>query len=676
MKGVSRKENNENNQNNEQLNNTSPDTHDNGEKVNEKELLRKYDRESNTRSNIGKWAWVVTFLAIYLTLFHLYTGYYGTLQSQIQGAVHVGTALGLIYLLYPAKKGLHDRGIPWYDVILAFTAIFVGYYKIIFFDEILNARIHGYETLDVLVAILGVVLLLEATRRAVGLPIVIVASFVILYALYGNFIPTKMLSHSGFSFERVMTDLWYRENAIFGIPVQVSSRFIFLFLLFGVILVHSGIGKFFNDLAFALTGRFTGGTAKAAVSASAMQGMVSGSSIANTVSSGSFTIPMMKRARFRPEFAAAAEASASTGGQLMPPIMGAAAFIMIEYTNTDYATIMLAALIPAMLYFAGIFMGAHYEAKKQGIFGAPKEMLPNTWQLLKTKGYMLLPLIAIVSTLFMGFTPQRAALMGILVAFGVSLISKETRMSVRKIFFVLEQGARVALPVIAAVATAGIIAGVVGMTGLGGKVAAGIIALSNDIQLLALIFTMIACIILGMGLPTTANYVVTATIAAPALINGFGVEVLAAHLFVFYFGIVADITPPVCLAAYAGSGIAKSNPFKSGLTAVKLAIAAFIIPYIFVYNPILVQAGDHSIIMLILAVVTALLGMMGVSSSVMGYFQRKCYVWERFVLIAAGLMLITPNIYIDLAGILMIALVWYLQTRRPDDKQNYEPVSA
>ncbi|NIK12980.1 TRAP transporter permease [Alkalibacillus almallahensis] len=648
---------------------TSTDTQQKGDQVDEQELLRQYDRESNVRGNIGKWAWIVTFLAIYLTIFHLYTGYYGTLQSQIQGAVHVGTALGIIYLLYPAKKGLHDRGVPWYDVILAFTAIFVGYYKIMFFDKILDARIHGYEMLDVIVAVVGVLLLLEATRRAVGVPIVVVAGIVILYALYGNIIPTDVLSHTGFTFEKVMTDLWYRENAIFGIPVQVSAKFIFLFLLFGVILVHSGIGQFFNDLAFALTGRFTGGTAKAAVSASALQGMVSGSSIANTVSSGSFTIPMMKKAKFRPEFAAAAEASASTGGQLMPPIMGAAAFIMIEYTGTDYGTIMMAALIPAMLYFSGIFMGAHYEAKKAGIFGAAKETLPSALNLLKTKGLMLLPLITIITTLFIGYTPQRAALIGILTAFVVSMLSKESRMSIKKIFYVLEQGARTALPVIAAVGTAGIIAGVVGMTGLGGKVAAAIITLSNDIQLLALIFTMIACIILGMGLPTTANYVVTATIAAPALINGFGVEVLAAHLFVFYFGIVADITPPVCLAAYAGSGIAKSNPFKSGLTAVKLAIAAFIIPYIFVYNPILVQAGDHSIMALILAVITALVGMMGVSSSVMGYFQREARAWERLALLTAGLMLITPNLYIDIAGVVIIGLVWYAQTKRPKDRE-------
>ncbi|GAA0488391.1 TRAP transporter permease [Salinibacillus aidingensis] len=660
-----------NNKEDERL--TSEITDENGEQLSEQELLEKYDKESNYRKNIGKWAWIVTFLGVYLTVFHLYTGFYGTLQSQIQGAVHVGTALGVIFLLYPVKKGLHKNGIPWYDVVLAFTAIFVGYYKIIQFDAILDARVHGYSSLDIIISILGVLLLLEATRRCVGLPIVIVASVTILYALFGNLIPANMLSHAGFSFEKVFTDLWFRENAVFGIPVQVSAKFIFLFLLFGVLLVHTGIGQFFNDIAYALTGRFTGGTAKAAVAASAMQGMVSGSSIANTVASGSFTIPMMKKAKFKPEFAAAAEASASTGGQLMPPIMGAAAFIMIEYTGTDYATIMLAALIPSLLYFSGIFMGAHFEAKKQGIVGMPKDQLPSAKKLLLSKGFMLLPLVAIIGTLFAGYTPQRAALMGILVAFLASFVRKDTRMSFKKIIFVLEQGTRVALPVIAAVGTAGIIAGVVGMTGLGSKIASGIIALSQGILPLALLFTMIACIILGMGLPTTANYVVTATVAAPALINGFGVDMLSAHLFVFYFGIVADITPPVCLAAYAGAGIARANPFKAGTTAVRLAIAAFIIPYIFVFNPILVQSGDYTTLELILAVITALIGMMGVSSSVMGYFKRKAFAWERIVLVAAGLMLISPNHYVDILGFVLIAVVWLFQSRREDDMPKQGP---
>lgn len=631
-------------------------------------LLEKYDRQSTVRLNIGKWGWVVTFLGVYLTLFHLYTGYFGTFQTQIQGAVHLGTALGIIFLLYPAKKGLQrkQRGVPWYDVVLSFTALFVGYYKIIFFDELLQGRVSGYSPFSIVLAILGVLLVLEATRRTVGVPIIIVATAAILYALFGNLIPTAVLSHSGFSFEKVITDLWYRENAIFGTPVQISSKFIFLFLFFGVVLVRSGIGQFFNDLAFAVTGRFTGGTAKAAVIASALQGMISGSSVGNTVASGSFTIPMMKKARFQPEFAAATEASASTGGQLMPPLMGAAAFIMVEYIGVSYADIMLAAAIPAVLYFSGIFIGTHYEAKKQRILGIPKHELPSTKELMLKKGYMLLPLILIIYTLLSGFTPQRAALVGIFVAFVVSFFRKETRMSLRQILDMLEEGARVALPVIAAVATAGIIAGVVGITGLGSKFAAGIITLAGGILPFALFFTMIACLVLGMGLPTTANYVVTATVAAPALINEFGLAPIAVHLFVFYFGIVADITPPVCLAAYAGAGIARANPFQTGVIAVKLAIAAFIIPYIFVYNPIIVLV-DATAITLILSIMTALIGMAGVSSAMIGFFIRRATIWERIVLLIAGVSFISPDYVTDIVGLVLMALVWLVQRRRTDD---------
>lgn len=641
------------------------------------EILEKYDRQSAVRHHIGKWGWVVTFLAVYLTLFHLYTGYFGTFQTQIQGAVHLGTALGLIFLLYPAKKGMGKKreGVPWYDVVLAFTSLFVGYYKIVFFDEILQGRVTGYSLLDIALAVLGVLLVLEATRRTVGIPIIVVASVAILYALFGNVIPTQVLSHSGFAFDKVMTDLWYRENGIFGTPIQISSKFIFLFLFFGVVLVKSGIGQFFNDLAFAATGRFTGGTAKAAVIASAFQGMISGSSVANTVASGSFTIPMMKKAKFKPEFAGATEASASTGGQLMPPIMGAAAFIMVEYIGVPYSDIMLAAAVPALLYFSGIFIGTHFEAKKQGILGVPKHELPEAKELLLKKGYMLLPLIIIVFTLLSGFTPQRAALLGIAVAFAVSFFRKDTRMSLRQILNTLEEGARVALPVIAAVACAGIIAGVVGMTGLGSKFAAGIIALAGGTLILALFYTMIACLILGMGLPTTANYVVTSTVAAPALINEFGLAPIAVHLFVFYFGIVADITPPVCLAAFAGAGIARANPFKTGVTAVKLAIAAFIVPYIFVYNPIIVLV-DAAPLSLLLAVVTALIGMAAVSSAVIGFFVRRSAVWERIVLFIAGLSLISPEHISDVVGLAVIAFVWLLQKRRTDDTGSGQTTSA
>ncbi|WP_338073480.1 TRAP transporter permease [Billgrantia kenyensis] len=607
----------------------------------------------------------MTLMGVSLTCFHLYTGYFGTLPSQQQGAVHLGLALGMIFILFPATRGGNRKGVPWYDVLLAFAATFTAYYKILFYDEVLRARITGYSTLDLTVAALGVLFVLEATRRTVGLPIVIMASCAILYALFGNHIPSQILSHPGFSFSQVSPFLWFRESGVFGTPLQISARFIFLFLFFGVVLMHTGVGRFFNDLAFALTGRFTGGAGKAAVMASSFQGMISGSSIGNTVASGSFTIPMMKNARFKPEVAGAAEASASTGGQIMPPLMGAAAFIMVEYVGVSYREIMFSALIPALLYFAGIFIGVHFEAKRHRILGLPKEELPSKTKLMLEKGYMLLPLLVIVGTITAGFTAQRAALMGIACALLVSLFRKDTRPSLKGLVTIFEQGARVALPVIAAVASAGIIAGVVGMTGLGSKFAAGIINLADGVLILALLFTMVACIVLGMGLPTTANYVVTATIAAPALINEFGLPPMAVHLFVFYFGIIADITPPVCLAAFAGAGIARANPMKTGFTAVKLAIGAFIIPYAFIYNPMLVMV-DVNPLELIIALLFSLLGIMGVSSALIGHFVRDSLPWERLVMLAAGLAMVVPEVTTSGAGLMGMALIGWLQRRRPN----------
>ncbi|WP_445012276.1 TRAP transporter permease [Vreelandella stevensii] len=611
----------------------------------------------------------MTLLGVSLTCFHLYTGYFGTLPSQQQGAVHLGLALGMIFILFPATRSAgRKKGVPWYDVILAFTATFAAYYKILFYEEVLRARITGYSTFDLTIAALGVLFVLEATRRTVGMPIVVMASLAILYALFGNFIPSPMLSHPGFSIDQVSPYLWFRESGIFGTPLQISARFIFLFLFFGVVLMHTGVGKFFNDLAFALTGRFTGGAGKAAVIASSLQGMISGSSIGNTVASGSFTIPMMKNARFKPEVAGAVEASASTGGQIMPPLMGAAAFIMVEYVGVSYREIMFSALIPAILYFAGIFIGVHFEAKRHRILGLPKDQLPSKSKLILAKGYMLLPLLVIITTISVGFTAQRAALLGIACAFAVSLIRKETRPSLKDILTIFEKGARVALPVISAVACAGIIAGVVGMTGMGAKFAAGIISLADGVLILALLFTMVACIVLGMGLPTTANYVVTATIAAPALINEFGLPPMAVHLFVFYFGIIADITPPVCLAAFAGAGIAKANPMKTGFTAVKLAIGAFIIPYAFIYNPVLVLV-EPTFWDLLSALFFSLVGIMGVSSALLGYFVRDSFFLERLVLLVAGLAMVVPDLLTSGLGLLAMAVVGWLQSRRPDNYQ-------
>ncbi|UTR11177.1 TRAP transporter permease [Evansella sp. LMS18] len=641
------------------------------------ELLAKYDKESAYRQNLGKWGWVVAFLAISLTVFHLWRALptNGPLVFLLQGAVHLGTALGLIFLLYPARKtGIKKKGVPWYDVVLAFMSMGSIYYILFRYEWITGpARILGFETIDIVVATIGIILLLEATRRAVGIPIVVIAGLAILYGLYGTNIP--YFGHGGFDWSGLARRLFYSSDAIFGTPIQISSTYIYLFLFFGVMLTKTGVGQYFNDLAFGATGRYTGGTAKAAVVASAMQGTVTGSSVANTVASGSFTIPMMKRARFKPEFAAATEASASTGGQIMPPIMGAAAFIMAEYVSSvSYSDIIIIGIIPALLYFASVFIGTHFEAKKQGITGLPKSQLPTMKGLLKRID-LLLPLVTIVYMLVSGFTPTTAALTGIATAFVISFFRKDTRMTPRDMINALEQGARVALPVIAACASAGIIVGIVVFTGLGGKIAGGLLNLAGDNLFLLLFFTMIACILLGMGLPTTANYVVTASMAAPALI-AYGVPEVAAHFFVFYFGIIADITPPVCLAAYAGAGIARANPMKAGVTAFKLAIAGFIIPYVFVYNPVLVLQGATALT-LIPVIITALIGMAAVSAAMMNYFVYKPYWFERILLLAGGIMLIIPeNLPVELTGLaLLIAIGLFQRMRKKRDEKN-DPQTA
>ncbi|UFJ40725.1 TRAP transporter permease [Brevibacillus humidisoli] len=627
----------------------------------QQDILAKYDPESAYRTQLGRLAWVVTVIGISLTLFHIYTALRGPYVSLIQGTIHLGTALGLIFLLYPAKKSfLHKKGVPYYDILLAAAAMFANYYIVWHYERLTTKSIVlGFTTMDIIVATIGILLLLEATRRSVGLPIVVIAVLAMAYGLWGKGIP--LFGHAGFDWSRLSTELFYGTDAIFGIPIQISSTYIFLFLFFGVMLTKSGIGQYFNDLAFRATGRFTGGTAKAAVTASALQGMISGSSVANTVGSGSFTIPMMKRSGFKPEFAAAAEASASTGGQIMPPIMGAAAFIMAEYTGVPYSEIMMIALIPALLYFAGVYMGIHFEARKHGIIGLPKEQLPPLRGLIKRLD-LLLPLVVIVSLLLLGYTPTYAALWGIGSAYLVSFFHKETRMSLRELLKALEEGARTALAVIAACATAGIIVGIVVLTGLGGKIAGGILELAGGNFFLILFFTMIACIVLGMGLPTTANYVVTSTMAAPAMME-FGVPMIAAHMFVFYFGIVADITPPVCLAAYAGAGLAKANPMKAGMNAVKLAIAAFIIPYVFVYNPVLVLEGA-TVTTLLPPLLTAIVGMIGISGAIMGYFVGRTSIPQRLLLIVGGLLLVYPyHIEISLAGLVILCLVGMYQYR-------------
>jgi TRAP transporter 4TM/12TM fusion protein len=638
------------------------------------EVLRKHDAASRVRTNLGWWGWVIGGLAIALTLFQLYTAFYGSRPTLIQGAIHVGAAMGLVFLLYPARKDwVERRGVPWYDVLLASAAIAANFYIVAEYTRLASpqVRILGYTDLDNVVAVVGILLILEATRRCVGLPIVLIASFAILYAIFGNLMP--IFAHRGRTWDSFAIETFFTSRSIFGTPIQVSSTFIFLFLLFAVVLIRTNIGAFFNDLAFRATGRFIGGPAKAAVVASGLQGMVSGSSVANTVASGSFTIPIMKRAGFKPHFAAAAEASASTGGQLMPPIMGAAAFIMAEYTGVPYSEIIIIALIPALLYFGGVFMSIHFEAKRKGIQGLDKSELPS-YRKLALRLDLLLPLIVIVTMLLSGRTPAYAALWGIGTAFALSFLRKDTRLSPMGIVRVLEAGARVALPVIAACATAGIVAGTVTATGLGGKLAGGILDLAFGNFHLVLVFTMIACLILGMGLPTTANYVVTATIAAPILLSQFDVPIIAAHMFVFYFGILADITPPVCLAAYAGSGIANANPMRAGVSALRIAIVGFIIPFVFVLSPALLLE-DASVAEVALLVAMALVGMVGISSGLSGYLVTHAVTVERVLLVAGGIALIYPNVLVSVPGFALlvgIGAVQWLRRRQSAERSVLE----
>ncbi|MBG9443360.1 TRAP transporter permease [Cytobacillus firmus] len=634
----------------------------------QQKLLEKYDPEAGTRKLGGVLGWIVFFGLLAFSLFHLYTGVFGMLTAQLQRSIHLGFALALIFLLFPARK--KDRGrkhkVAWYDIILAILGIAVGAYWPLFIDEIVM-RAGRLTEIDFYVGLIAVLLVLEATRRAVGLPITIIAVIFLAYAMFGPYMPA-FLAHRGLDLERLVQTMFFTTEGILGTPLGVSATFIFLFLLFGSFLVKTGVGQYFNDLAVSIAGKRTGGPAKVAIFSSALQGTISGSSVANVVTSGSFTIPMMKKLGYKKEFAGAVEATASTGGQIMPPIMGAAAFLMVEFIGggITYWDIAKAAAIPALLYFAGVWIMTHFEAKRVGLRGLKDEEMPNRKEVMK-KIYLLLPILAVIILLMSGMSVIRAALWSIVITVAVSMISKETRIGFRDAIDALVDGARTALGVAAATAAAGIIVGVVVKTGLGLKMANGLLDLSGGLLIPTLMLTMVAAIILGMGSPTTANYVITSTIAAPAIIL-LGVPDLSAHLFVFYFGIVADVTPPVALAAFAAAGVSGGDPIKTGVTASKLAIGAFIIPYMFVLSPELLMI-DTTWYYLIWVVFTALAGMMAIGAGVIGYWLRKLNIFERLLGIAGGLLLIYPEGVTDIVGLCIFILLIALQVFIKKDDQ-------
>ena len=638
------------------------------------EEIKELDSESNYRKLVGKPAIMITIVAVVMCLFQLYTSGFGLLNGRYQRATHLAFAFVLIFLLYPATKKSSKKRFSIVDIALALTGVFVNFY-IIYNFEALAMRAGKYNSVDVIVAIIACLLVLEAGRRVIGIDLPILGVIFLLYSFFGPYLP-GFLAHRGYSIKTISTYMFFSLEGIYSTPLAVAATYVFLFVLFGMLAEKTGLGQLFIDIAVALAGKSTGGPAKVAVISSGLMGSINGSSIANTVTTGAFTIPLMKKTGYKAQFAGAVEAAASTGGQIMPPVMGAAAFIMSEFLNISYMKIVVAAIIPALLYYLAVGVMVHLEAAKHDLKGL--ERVPVLWEILKERGYLLIPMVVIVWRLIGGYTPLSAGFLGIISALVVTVIGqwvkKEKYFTFHSLIECFEAGAKASLGVTASCAAVGFIVGTCTLTGLGlsfagmtvnaatsittffGSIGLTFLATPQVVLFFTLFFTMIACTILGSGIPTTATYIILAMIAAPALTK-LGVSPLAAHLFVLYFGVVADLTPPVALAAYAGAGIAGSNPFWTGFTAVKLAMAGFIVPFVFVYSPELLLQ-DVTIIGGAVAIITAVIGIVALGAGAEGYLKIKTIWIERIALFVAALCLLVSGIQSDVIGAgLFVAVV-------------------
>lgn len=616
------------------------------------EVLKKYDRESNTRIWEGKPKLVIRWLMVFFSLYSIYVTLFSTAMRQIRLMNFLGMILVIGYLNFPAKKGTQKvNHMPWYDILIMAVGAFGFFYASIHGAELANLRpkfIRG-DMFLLVIACLSILAMMELCRRSVGVPILIVVGILLVYT-FVTVDPTK-----------VIYDQFYATSGIMNTPIDVCAKYIVVFLIFGAFLERTGISTFFIDLANSIAGATAGGPAKVAVISSGLCGMVSGSSVGNTVTTGSVTIPMMKKTGYQSEFAGAVEAAASTGGQIMPPIMGAAAFLMAEYMGVSYAEVAYRALLPAILYFVGIYIAVHLEAKKLGLKGIPKDQLPK-FSVLIRKIYLLFPLVLLVvlvstNTRSMQFSASVAIVATIL----VGLFNKDDRITFTKIIDALESGAKGTISVAVACAMAGIVAGCVTSTGLASKMITAIVSVANGHAMIALVLTMLCCIVLGMGVPTTATYCIMAATCAPILVSPeIGIPVISAHFFVFYFGIVADITPPVALAAYAGSAIAKSSPMKTAFTATRLAIAGFIVPYICALSPamLLIDAGPAEVVMI---VITSLIGIFGVAAGLSGFVYKKMNPLMRALIVVGGITLLIPGTMTDVIGFVMVGGVILLQ---------------
>ncbi|MFD0774874.1 TRAP transporter permease [Streptomonospora algeriensis] len=717
---------------------------------------------AGTRRDIRPlWRWVIFGAGLVLSLFHLYTGYFGTFPGLQQRSFHLALGLGMVFLLYPHTPQetrrqrwygwaltaggigiivytivegiaewyvlapaaavlalvqaaryvpLRPLGVPAADAVLALLGAGSGLYLFVFYEDVVSTQ-GIIDPAQVAVGTVGILLVLVAAQRTLGPALVLLSGLMLAYAFYGQWLP-GFLHHSGYTIDRIVVELFVGTEGVFGTPLGISSTFIFLFLIFAAMLTRTGMERFFTDLALGLTGGATGGTAKVGIVTSAFSGTITGSSVANTVSNGAFTIPMMKRSGYPANYAGAVEAASSTGGQIAPPIMGAAAFIMIEFTGIPYLQILQAAIIPAVLFFVAQFVVVHYDAKRLGVRGMPRAVLPNVRLLMVTRGYLLVPILGLFALLSMGYSPIFSAMGAIGLTVAVNLVTQivmfalrrwrgmEDRLTLWSLLDGLVDAARVALPIIVACAAAGMIAGVITLTGLGQKLSDGLVGVaesvlapalqvltfdlmdpSTGLLLCTLVLTMLACLILGIGVPTTANYVITATLAAPAIMailepdaaqNTVAV-LLMAHMFVYYFGVMADITPPVCLAAYAASGISGGNPIMTGVHSVRIAVSGFLVPYMFVFSPQLLMQ-DVTWLSGIGVVATALLGVWLVGIAVVGYVRTGLHWSLRLVVGAAGLAMVNAGWESDLAGLVVAAAVlgWQYRRGRGADSGNRE----
>ncbi|SES77945.1 TRAP transporter, 4TM/12TM fusion protein [Salinibacillus kushneri] len=608
---------------------------------------------------------VISIVAIAMSIFHLYTGLFGVFESILQRSAHLGFALVLVFAIYrPTKKAAKEK-VNRFDWLLMVASV-ISYSYFVFNAQEIQSRMSYIEQLTTFEMVLGFIAMLtlmEATRRVIGNTLVVLIIIFLAYGFFGHLI-TGELGHREFTTMWIMDHLFYTTNGVFGTALGISATFIFLFVLFGKFLEVSGAGNFFINLSVSSMGQYRGGPAKTAIVGSSILGTISGSAVANTATTGAFTIPLMKKTGYRNYFAAAVEAVSSAGGQIMPPIMGASAFIIAAYLGVPYMELAVAAIIPALLYYLSLFMQVDLRAKRNKMVGLKKEDLRSTWGIFKKGFHFLIPLVVIVVLLVGGSSPMKAGLYAIISTILVAAIQAATRLSWKQIVTALDLGAKASLETVIACAAAGLIIGMIGLTGIGLKFSSLIIELSGGILLIALLFTMIASIILGMGLPTVAAYIVQVPLTIPALTE-LGVAPIAAHLFVFYFASLSAITPPVALAAFTGAGIAGAEPMKTGMAAVRLGITAYIVPYLFVYGDELLLIGSSS--QIILSVITALIGVVGIACAAEGWMLRHAFWYERLILFAGAIAMIIPGIYSDIIGVIVLISVYFLQKKGRKD---------